>query len=77
MLEPVEARGGELHYEHDTSAVADVIAAAGTSAATAVAPRPTTPLDIQPQAVNEHKDIGRNDPCWCGSGKKYKRCHGA
>jgi preprotein translocase subunit SecA len=27
--------------------------------------------------VNEHRDIGRNDPCWCGSGKKYKRCHGA
>ena len=26
-----------------------------------------------------HRDkpkIGRNDPCWCGSGKKYKRCHG-
>ena len=22
-------------------------------------------------------EIGRNDPCWCGSGKKYKRCHGA
>jgi len=21
--------------------------------------------------------IGRNDPCPCGSGKKYKRCHGA
>jgi preprotein translocase subunit SecA len=21
--------------------------------------------------------IGRNDPCHCGSGKKYKRCHGA
>jgi hypothetical protein len=20
---------------------------------------------------------GRNDPCWCGSGKKFKRCHGA
>ncbi|RIL10385.1 hypothetical protein DCC79_08140, partial [bacterium] len=19
--------------------------------------------------------IGRNDPCWCGSGKKYKQCH--
>jgi preprotein translocase subunit SecA len=32
---------------------------------------------LQQQAVNEHKDIGRNDPCWCGSGKKYKRCHGA
>ncbi|WKK82129.1 SEC-C metal-binding domain-containing protein [Marivirga arenosa] len=21
------------------------------------------------------KDIGRNDPCYCGSGKKYKNCH--
>ncbi len=20
-------------------------------------------------------NIGRNDPCWCGSGKKYKKCH--
>ncbi|HJZ05650.1 preprotein translocase subunit SecA [Candidatus Amesbacteria bacterium RIFCSPHIGHO2_01_FULL_48_32] len=24
---------------------------------------------------NEHKKLGRNDPCWCGSGKKYKKCH--
>lgn len=23
------------------------------------------------------RKLGRNDPCWCGSGKKYKRCHGA
>ena len=20
-------------------------------------------------------ELSRNDPCWCGSGKKYKRCH--
>ena len=20
--------------------------------------------------------LGRNDPCWCGSGKKFKKCHG-
>lgn len=26
-------------------------------------------------AKNTHKDLGRNDPCWCGSGKKYKKCH--
>ncbi len=25
---------------------------------------------------NESKKIGRNDPCSCGSGKKYKNCHG-
>ncbi len=27
--------------------------------------------------VREEPKIGRNDPCPCGSGKKYKRCHGA
>jgi preprotein translocase subunit SecA len=25
----------------------------------------------------DKEKIGRNDPCWCGSGKKYKKCHGA
>ena len=24
---------------------------------------------------SDKKKLGRNDPCWCGSGKKYKRCH--
>jgi preprotein translocase subunit SecA len=24
---------------------------------------------------SEGKEIGRNDPCYCGSGKKYKKCH--
>ncbi|MBI2024457.1 SEC-C domain-containing protein, partial [Candidatus Giovannonibacteria bacterium] len=26
--------------------------------------------------VSAKKEIGRNDPCSCGSGKKYKKCHG-
>jgi preprotein translocase subunit SecA len=26
---------------------------------------------------DENKSVGRNDPCPCGSGKKYKNCHGA
>ena len=30
-----------------------------------------------PAAKANGKKIGRNDPCYCGSGKKYKRCHGA
>ena len=25
--------------------------------------------------VNQKKELGRNDPCWCGSGKKWKKCH--
>jgi preprotein translocase subunit SecA len=29
------------------------------------------------QVVRDGEKVGRNDPCPCGSGKKYKRCHGA
>jgi len=29
------------------------------------------------QAATGRKRIGRNDPCWCRSGKKFKKCHGA
>jgi preprotein translocase subunit SecA len=79
-LETVQPRGGPLTYEHETSAGADAIAAAGAGAgaATALAEPPIAPgPKPQGQVVNEHKDLGRNDPCWCGSGKKYKKCHGA
>jgi preprotein translocase subunit SecA len=30
----------------------------------------------RPQPVRVEKKVGRNDPCPCGSGKKYKLCHG-
>jgi len=33
-------------------------------------------LEIEHSGEHHHK-IGRNDPCPCGSGKKYKKCHGA
>src|SRR4051812_14390791 len=32
---------------------------------------------VEQRRVDEHDQLGRNDPCWCGSGKKYKKCHGA
>jgi len=28
-------------------------------------------------ARNPQRDVGRNDPCPCGSGKKFKKCHGS
>lgn len=31
---------------------------------------------VKPQPIVKGEDIGRNDPCPCGSGKKYKNCHG-
>jgi len=31
----------------------------------------------KPQPIVVGEKVGRNDPCPCGSGKKYKKCHGA
>ncbi|MBK6446769.1 MAG: preprotein translocase subunit SecA [Bacteroidetes bacterium] len=38
-------------------------------------PGPPAPPKIQP--VRAEQKVGRNDPCPCGSGKKFKNCHGA
>jgi preprotein translocase subunit SecA len=35
------------------------------------------PLLDRPPAPNPYAEVGRNDPCPCGSGKKFKKCHGA
>ena len=32
---------------------------------------------VEQRIVDEERQVGRNDPCWCGSGKKFKKCHGA
>jgi len=32
---------------------------------------------IEPRRLDEHEQVGRNEPCWCGSGRKFKKCHGA
>ena len=32
---------------------------------------------VQQRTLDAEQQIGRNDPCWCGSGKKFKKCHGA
>ncbi len=37
---------------------------------------PALPV-VEQRRVDESEQIGRNDPCWCGSGRKYKKCHGS
>lgn len=37
-------------------------------------PQPPQPQKVEP--VRAEKKVGRNEPCPCGSGKKYKQCHG-
>jgi preprotein translocase subunit SecA len=32
---------------------------------------------VEQRVTDSEHELGRNDPCWCGSGKKFKRCHGA
>jgi len=64
---------GAVQYEHETASGQDVIDAALGGGGGAVAAPPTS----APMRTSEHEKLGRNDPCWCGSGKKYKKCHGA
>ena len=56
----------KMAFEH--ADVGSVVANSEESAAPSAAPQPMT--RAQPK-------VGRNDPCPCGSGKKYKQCHGA
>ena len=59
-------------------------AQAAPAATTAAPVRPATPESVtsgngeNPTTVvkSENEKLGRNDPCWCGSGKKFKNCHG-
>jgi preprotein translocase subunit SecA len=68
-----------------TEAAAAAAAGAPAAGAAATAEQPAEPAEPQqarPQAPSgtvvksEHEKLGRNDPCWCGSGKKFKNCHG-
>jgi preprotein translocase subunit SecA len=75
--------GGKVSYSGGMStpndfAMAATAAAAGAAGVDAAAEEEieATPV-VQQRVVDEHQQIGRNDPCWCGSGKKYKKCHGA
>jgi preprotein translocase subunit SecA len=73
--QPAAPTNGNLSYDHESAAGADAIAAAGGVSSTAFASgggSSTTTV-----VKGEHDNVGRNDPCWCGSGKKFKKCHGA
>jgi preprotein translocase subunit SecA len=72
--------GGRVTYSGGaaagSSAVAMAAAAAGEIDPEGAA-EPMLPPPVEQRRVDDTEQIGRNDPCWCGSGKKYKKCHGA
>jgi preprotein translocase subunit SecA len=60
------------------SALEQVAVAGGGAGAVDAAASQAVGGDVVETVVkDEHDKVGRNDPCWCGSGKKYKKCHGA
>jgi len=42
----------------------------------APAPAPVRPTNLRPREQAPKTKVGRNEPCPCGSGQKYKKCHG-
>lgn len=65
--EMVQSHVENVHYQHadfDPSAAPEALLA------------PTAHSDDSQQPGSSVPKVGRNDPCPCGSGKKYKQCHG-
>jgi preprotein translocase subunit SecA len=65
-----------------TKNVSGAKGAPGTKGATGARPRPTVSAPVEAgKSIPAGQVVGsgpaRNAPCPCGSGKKYKRCHGA
>jgi preprotein translocase subunit SecA len=87
LQEAQAAEAEALAYQHEQAAGAQAISAAaaadgggggngaGVSAGSLFAGGGS--VATATRTVAERDKIGRNDPCWCGSGKKYKKCHGA
>ena len=62
------ARPQQVTYEH--------AAAASPTASAPPAQDENAEVASEETFIRDQPKVGRNDPCWCGSGKKFKRCHG-
>ena len=69
----------EMEYAHESlDGPLDDAPADGSMAAGNIVSMPVVaPEDRDPENVESWGKVGRNEPCPCGSGKKYKHCHGA
>jgi preprotein translocase subunit SecA len=68
------ARAMQFQHAAPEQLTAPAPAPQGPVAEPQAAPRAVEPVA---QFVRETRKVGRNEPCPCGSGKKYKHCHGA
>ena len=77
-VRPVVSGGQSRHDEMGqfAGAVDGQAAAAGAKAQAAAGPMAQAAAPRNATVVRAYPKVGRNDPCPCGSGKKYKHCHG-
>jgi preprotein translocase subunit SecA len=76
MIEQQRREAAEREKRAFQHAAASALAAEAAAAETPEAAPPTAETAAQP-FTREQPKVGRNEPCPCGSGKKYKHCHGA
>jgi len=72
-LERQRRASTRMQFQHEEAAS---VTGAAPAAAGAQAPPPGPVADPQTPFVRDERKVGRNEPCPCGSGKKYKHCHG-
>ncbi len=89
QVQQQDALGGRVSYSSPEAALegsnvgsAQRVAQAQAQAEGMPSPAPKPAETARPQTFEKDKNdpwanVGRNDPCPCGSGKKYKKCHGA
>ncbi len=76
-------RPGRVSYSGGAAEQPSALAIAAAGGATAVGEAyydedgGELPPPVEQRVLAEEEQIGRNDPCWCGSGKKFKKCHGS
>ncbi|MCW2970370.1 MAG: secA [Solirubrobacterales bacterium] len=75
-------RAGRVSYSGGQSAAgAGALAAAAAAAGAEAYGADGEPMEAMPaveqRVIDDEHQVGRNEPCWCGSGKKFKKCHGA
>jgi preprotein translocase subunit SecA len=85
-VRPAPRKPAPLSYNNPAEQAPNLFGGRGAAAASPAAAGELT-QERQPARVGgddviktvkrEEPKIGRNDPCWCGSGKKFKKCHGA
>ena len=77
IREPEQVRQGEQQRRQDFSKYRTQKDDADRTSSSSDPTKQDTREQQKPEPIRVEKKVGRNDPCPCGSGKKFKNCHGA